>query len=68
MPRRISWPARAQPLVDLPVVVGRDLKSFGLLTRKDEPLSEVATTFVAHLHRSVAAQPERGRRARAAAS
>jgi DNA-binding transcriptional LysR family regulator len=47
---------RARLLVALPLIVGRDLKAFGLLTRKDEPLSEVATAFVAHLQRSASMQ------------
>jgi len=47
---------QAQLLVQLPVTVGRALRAFGLLTRKDEPLSEVATAFVGHLRRSAAAQ------------
>jgi DNA-binding transcriptional LysR family regulator len=41
----------ARLLVALPLVVGRDLKAFGLLTRKDEPLSEIAQAFAAHLER-----------------
>lgn len=45
---------KARLLVTLGIVVGRDLKAFGLLTRKDEPLSEVATAFVAHLQRTAA--------------
>jgi len=49
----------ARLLVALPLVVGRDLKAFGLLTRKDEPLSEVATAFVEHLQRHAAAQAAR---------
>jgi hypothetical protein len=28
------------------------LKAFGVLTRRDEPLSDVAATFVEHLKRS----------------
>jgi DNA-binding transcriptional LysR family regulator len=39
----------ARLLVALPLVVGRDLKAFGLLTRKDEPLSDIAQAFAAHL-------------------
>ena len=38
-------------LIALPISVGQDLKAFGLLTRKDEPLSEIAQAFVAHLER-----------------
>ena len=49
----------ARLLVSLPLVVGRDLKAFGLLTRKDEPLSEVATAFVEYLQRHAAAQAAR---------
>jgi DNA-binding transcriptional LysR family regulator len=41
----------ARLLVALPLVVGRDLKAFGLLTRKDEPLSDIAQAFTAHLER-----------------
>jgi DNA-binding transcriptional LysR family regulator len=47
---------RARLLVELPVRVGRELKAFGLLTRRDEPLSEVANAFVAHLRRSASLQ------------
>lgn len=50
---------RAGLLVALPLVVGRDLKAFGLLTRKDEPLSEVASAFVAHLQRNAGAKVAR---------
>lgn len=46
----------ARLLVALPLVVGRDLKAFGLLTRKDEPLSEIAQTFAAHLERHASLQ------------
>ncbi|GAB7541214.1 LysR family transcriptional regulator [Cupriavidus sp. 8B] len=58
---------RARLLTTLPVVVGLDLKAFGVLTRKDETLSEIAATFVGHLQRRAmskvtAARPE-GRRA-----
>jgi DNA-binding transcriptional LysR family regulator len=49
----------ARLLVALPLVVGRDLKAFGLLTRKDEPLSEVASAFVEHLQRHASAQAAR---------
>ncbi|WP_394788156.1 LysR family transcriptional regulator [Rhodoferax sp.] len=34
----------------LPVPIGNDLKGFGVLTRKGEPLSEVASVFVGLLH------------------
>lgn len=42
---------RAGLLHALPVPVGRDLKAFGLLTRKGESLTEVAAAFVACLKR-----------------
>lgn len=42
---------RAGLLHALPMPVGRDLKAFGLLTRKGEMLSEVASAFVAYLKR-----------------
>lgn len=43
----------------LPVPIGKDLKGFGVLTRKGESLSEVAAAFVALLHHfaEAAAQP-----------
>jgi DNA-binding transcriptional LysR family regulator len=47
---------QARLLVALPMEVGQDLKAFGLLTRKDEPLSEVAMAFVAHLERNATVQ------------
>lgn len=47
----------ARLLVALPLVVGQDLKAFGLLTRRDEPLSEVAQSFVTHLERNAKLQP-----------
>ena len=34
----------------LPIPIGADLKGFGVLTRKNEVLSELAATFVALLH------------------
>ena len=34
----------------LPIPIGSDLKGFGILTRKGEPLSEIAATFVSLLH------------------
>jgi DNA-binding transcriptional LysR family regulator len=43
---------KARLLHPLPIVVGQGLKAFGVLTRKDEPLSDVAATFVEHLKRS----------------
>lgn len=45
---------KARLLHELPVAIGRDLKAFGLLTRKGEPLSEVALAFVEKLERSAA--------------
>ena len=53
---------RAELLVALPMDVGRDLKAFGLLTRRDEPLSEVAAAFVAHLQRAAHGGTSRLRR------
>jgi len=50
---------RARLLVELPLKVGRELKAFGLLTRKDEPLSEVANAFVLHVRRSASMQQGR---------
>ena len=47
---------KAGLLVALPIVVGEDLKAFGLLTRKDEPLSEIARAFIAHLKRNASLQ------------
>ncbi|PLQ00615.1 LysR family transcriptional regulator [Cupriavidus pauculus] len=40
---------RASLLATLPVDVGQDMKAFGILTRKNEALSDVATAFVGHL-------------------
>ena len=45
---------QARLLSSLALVVGRDLKAFGVLTRKNEQLSEVAAAFVGHLHCNVA--------------
>ncbi|MGO4304102.1 LysR family transcriptional regulator [Cupriavidus sp. RAF12] len=42
---------RASLLVTLPIVIGLDLQAFGMLTRKNEPLSEVAESFISHLQR-----------------
>lgn len=42
---------RARLLRALPVPIGQNLKGFGVLTRRDEPLSEPAAVFVAHLQR-----------------
>ena len=47
----------AKLLVALPLAVGRDLKAFGLLTRKDEPLSEIAAAFIAHVKRKASTKP-----------
>ncbi|MFM0500757.1 LysR substrate-binding domain-containing protein [Paraburkholderia caffeinilytica] len=44
---------KAKLLVTLPLVVGSELKAFGLLTRKDDPLSEVGEAFVKCLKRNV---------------
>ena len=49
-------------LVALPISVGQDLKAFGLLTRKDEPLSEIAQAFVAHLERNAKLPQKKARR------
>lgn len=40
---------RASLLAVLPVAVGQEMKAFGILTRKDDTLSDVATTFIAYL-------------------
>lgn len=40
---------RASLLATLPVAVGQDMKAFGILTRKNEALSDVAAAFVGHL-------------------
>lgn len=40
---------RAKLIRRLPLVVGLDLKGFGILTRKSEAISEVAQVFVDHL-------------------
>src|SRR5258706_552829 len=45
---------QARLLSSLALVVGRELKAFGVLTRKNEQLSEVAAAFVGHLHCNVA--------------
>lgn len=37
----------------LPMAVGADLKSFGVMTRRGEALSEAAATLVAYLHEAV---------------
>lgn len=45
---------KAGLLHTLAIEVGRDLKAFGLLTRKNEALTEVAGAFVEHLKRNAA--------------
>ncbi len=45
---------KARLLHALPIAVGRSLRAFGVLTRRDEALSDVATAFVAHLKRRAA--------------
>jgi len=50
-------------LCELAIVVGRDLMAFGVLTRKQEALSEVATAFVAHLKRNAALKARQPARA-----
>ena len=47
---------KARLLHTLPLIVGQGLRAFGVLTRKDEMLSDVATTFVHHLKLSAIAQ------------
>lgn len=47
---------KARLLSTLAVPVGRELKAFGLLTRRGEGLSEAAETFVRHLRRHAGAQ------------
>jgi len=42
-------------LKPLPLVLDQDLSAFGVLTRKDEALSEAAASFVRHLHDHAAA-------------
>ena len=59
---------KAGLLCELPIVVGHDLEAFGVLTRKQEPLSEVATTFVAHLKRNAALKTRAPRKTFAARS
>jgi DNA-binding transcriptional LysR family regulator len=51
---------KANLLRELPLSVGRDLKAFGVLTRKHEPLSELSAVFVEHLRRR-AAEMTKGR-------
>jgi DNA-binding transcriptional LysR family regulator len=50
----------------LPVLVGQGLKAFGVLTRKDEVLTDVAQSFVEHLKRH--ARPNAARIATAPAT
>ncbi|TXH60814.1 MAG: LysR family transcriptional regulator [Burkholderiaceae bacterium] len=52
---------KARLLHTLPLAVGKGLKAFGLLTRKDEVLSDIATTFVCHLERRATAQASAAR-------
>lgn len=40
-------------LRQLPIPVGKDLKGFGVLTRKADPLSDAAAALVRHLHEVV---------------
>lgn len=46
---------KARLLYALPLAVGQGLRAFGVLTRKDETLSEVAASFVERLKRSARA-------------
>jgi DNA-binding transcriptional LysR family regulator len=41
---------RGRLLRRLPISVGKDLRGFGVLTRKGEQLSDAASTLVRHLH------------------
>lgn len=43
---------KARLLHPLPVVVGKGLRAFGVMTRRGEDLSDIATTFIEHLKRS----------------
>jgi DNA-binding transcriptional LysR family regulator len=52
---------KARLLHPLPVVIGQGLKAFGVLTRKDEALSDVAAAFVEYLKRSARAKSGTGR-------
>lgn len=54
---------KASLLQTLPIAVGQGMKAFGVLTRKDEALSEVAATFVEALKRRARAKtgPAAGR-------
>lgn len=47
---------RAHLLHALPIAVGQGLKAFGVLTRKDEALSDVAASFIEHLKRGARAK------------
>ena len=51
---------KARLLRTLPLAVGRDLKGFGVLTRKAEQLSEVTMTFVQYLHAAASVRNRRG--------
>ncbi|PXW97503.1 LysR family transcriptional regulator [Sphaerotilus hippei] len=59
---------KARLLVALPLVVGQELKAFGLLTRRDEPLSEIAQAFITHLQHNARLQatPRAAKRSKAA--
>ncbi|HEU0200165.1 MAG TPA: LysR family transcriptional regulator [Burkholderiaceae bacterium] len=50
---------KARLLHVLPVAVGERLKAFGVLTRKEEPLSDAATLLVEHLKRIARSQAKR---------
>jgi DNA-binding transcriptional LysR family regulator len=51
---------KARLMHALPFVVGQGLEAFGVLTRKDEVLTDAATSFVEHLKRSARAASRRG--------
>ena len=57
---------KARLLHPLPIVVGQGLQAFGVLTRKDEALSDVAAAFVEYLKRSARAKSGTGRGRQAA--
>jgi DNA-binding transcriptional LysR family regulator len=50
---------RAKLLVRLPVKVGKNLSGFGIMTRRDEPLSAVAMDFADCLRRYGAQMEQR---------
>lgn len=52
---------RARLLHALPMVVGEGLRPFGVLTRRNDVLSEVATSFVRHLTKSAQAKTKSSR-------